>query len=200
MDFAIGKNGFIKGEKVFKELQKFIKDVNIEELEIPFSAVAVDILNHKETVFTSGSITKAIRASVSIPTILKPITVDNMELVDGGVLNPLPIDCFQRQKDDILIAVDLSADIPYKKPNVFGYPDSHNKTYLKIKDLINEKWSKLIKNNHSKKIGYFDLITESIYAMQMKLTQIAVEKYKPDMLFRYPAMQVICLNTIVLRS
>ncbi len=182
MDFAISKNGLIKGEKVFNELKRFIKDANIEDLDIPFSAVAVDILKHKEVVFKSGSIINAIRASVSIPTVLKPIIIDNMELVDGGVLNPLPMSCVDTTNSDVLIAVDLGADIPYQKPASIDYPESHDTAYIKAKEMINEKWSKFFKTNNSKHLGYFDLITESIYAMQMKLTQIAIEKYKPDIL------------------
>lgn len=182
MDFAISKNGLIKGEKVFNQLNRFIEDVNIEELDIPFTVVAVDILKHEEVVFKSGNIINAIRASVSIPTILKPLTINNMELVDGGVLNPLPISCVEIKNSDILIAVNLNSDIPYQKPASFSYQESHDTTYLKAKELINTKWSKFFKNNNSKHLGYFDLITESIYAMQMKLTQHAIEKYKPDIL------------------
>jgi len=106
MDFAISKNGFIKGEKVFNALKKFIRDVNIEELEIPYAAVAVDIKNHKEIVFRSGPLKEAIRASVSIPTVLQPVYYNEVELVDGGVLNPLPINCIHRNDGDLLIAVD----------------------------------------------------------------------------------------------
>ncbi|MBM3435354.1 MAG: phospholipase, partial [Bacteroidetes bacterium] len=62
LDFAIYKNGFIKGEKVFRKLQDFIDDIRIEDLEIPYAAVSVDIKNHSEVIFRSGSLVKAIRA------------------------------------------------------------------------------------------------------------------------------------------
>jgi len=180
MDFAISKNGFIKGEKVFKQIKKYVQDVNIETLEIPYAAVAVDIQNHKEIVFKSGNLVKAIRASISIPTVLKPIENNGVELVDGGVLNPLPLDVVSRKPGDILVAVDLNADIDYFPPEGFSQENNKNKTYDKALEYINEKWSAFFKNGKQKQSGFFDLITQSIFAMQMKLTQIAIEQNNPD--------------------
>lgn len=181
MDFAITKRGFIKGEKVFNRLHEFLLDTDIENLSIPYAAVAVDIKNHKELVFHKGNLIEAIRASVSIPTVLLPQNFRGLDLVDGGLLNPLPLDCITRTKDDIVVAVDLNAKIPYQKSKKITGHNVHETTYLKAKGLINEKWSKFHKEEN-KGIGYFDLITESIYTMQMRLTQFSIEKYKPDIL------------------
>ncbi len=183
-DFAISKNGFIKGEKVFKELKKFLSDKKIEELDIPYSAVAVDIDNLKEVVFKSGDLASAIRASVAVPTILQPTIHDKKVLVDGGVLNPLPIDCVSRKKDDILIVVDLNTDIPYKKPKSIAHSEHHNHTYDKALEFINAKWSEFFKREENHHGGYFNLMTQSIYAMQVKLTQLAIEKHKPDIVIQ----------------
>lgn len=180
MDFAISKNGFIKGEKIFKQIKKYVADRDIESFDIPFAAVAVDIKNHKEVIFRSGNLIKAIRASVSIPTVLTPITKDGIEMVDGGVLNPLPLDVVARKAGDLLIAVDLNADIPYDQPKRFREESNHSKTYEKAKEYINEKWSSFFRNGRLKRSGFFDLITNSIYAMQMKLTQLAIEHHAPD--------------------
>jgi NTE family protein len=180
MDFAISKNGFIKGEKIFKELQKFILDKNIEDLDIPYCAVAVDIKNHKEVVFRSGPLRKAIRASVSIPTVLKPVYHNDMELVDGGVLNPLPVDLVDRQKEDLLVVVDLNADISYPVTISKKITPEQENNYRKTMEFINEKWSVYFKNDKQKHFGFFDLITESLYAMQMKLTQITSQQHQPD--------------------
>ncbi len=162
MDFAISKSGFIKGEKIFKELQKFILDKNIEDLKIPYAAVAVDIKNHKEVVFRSGPLRKAIRASASIPTVLKPLYLNELELIDGGVLNPLPISCIKRNDGDILIVVDLGADIPYPIPKLKKVTVEQENNYRKTMDFINEKWSIYFKNDKPKRTGFFDLITESL--------------------------------------
>lgn len=181
MDFAIHKNGFIKGERVFKEIKKYVSDQDIESLPIPYAAVAVDIKNHKEFVMTSGNLISAIRASVSVPTVLRPIEYQGIELVDGGVLNPLPLDVVFRNPGDILVAVDLNADIPYTPPNGFLREPQHNKTYDKTLAFINEKWSSFFNNEKPQRSGFFDLVTHSLYAMQMKLTQLSIEKHQPDL-------------------
>lgn len=181
MDFAISKNGFIKGEKVFKQIKKYVTNRDIESFDIPFTAIAVDLQNHKEIVFNSGNMIKAIRASVSIPTILQPIEYEGIELVDGGVLNPLPLNAVKRKPGDMLVAVDLSADIPYTPPQGFAIEPHHNGNYDKVLEFVNEKWSAFFNNGKHKRSGFFDLITLSIYAMQMKLTQEAIERYKPDL-------------------
>jgi NTE family protein len=181
MDFAISKKGFIKGEKVFSRLHEFLLDTNIENLGIPYAAVAVDIKNHQEIVFRSGNLIEAIRASVSVPTVLLPQNCTGVELVDGGVLNPLPLDCIARTPNDIVVAVDLNAPTTYQRPKLPKVSSDHESAYLRAKEMINQKWSKFHKEENSS-IGYFDLITESIYTMQMKLTQYSLEKYKPDIL------------------
>jgi len=184
MDFAVSKAGFIKGEKVFKKLQKFILNDNIENLDIPFAAVAVDIIQHKEIVFTSGNLADSIRASVAIPTVLKPFKFNTVDLVDGGVLNPLPLNRVHRNNPDLLVAVDLNADIHYESPENIVRSENGNHTYESALNYINEKWSKYFKNGKNKQIGFFDLVTLSVYAMQVKLTQLAIKENKPDILIQ----------------
>jgi NTE family protein len=182
MDFAVSKNGFIKGEKVFKELKRFISDQNIEDLDRPYAAIAVDLRNHREVIFTKGKLVKAIRASVSIPTVLRPVRYHDIDLVDGGLLNPLPLNSVHRSGSDLLVGVDLNADIPYDFQNYrpMETESGEQTNYDKAIRFINKKWSKYSKAGKDKSIGYFDLITQSIYTMQMKLTQLSIEKHKPD--------------------
>ena len=185
MDFAISKSGFIKGEKIFKKLKPFIGDARIEELPIPYAAVAVDIQNHKEIIFREGPLFEAIRASVAIPTVLRPYNHDGHNLVDGGVSNPLPLDVVKRNENDLLIAIDLNADTPYhflRKSEEEN--ENMHQTYEKALQFINEKWSKYFRNGKPKSIGFFDLVTQSIYAMQMKLTQVAIEQNPPNLLVK----------------
>ena len=83
MDFTVSTNGLLKGEKVIEKMRTFIPDMPIEKMNIPFAAVATDILNEKEVVFRSGSFYEAIRASVAIPTIITPVKYKDTILVDG---------------------------------------------------------------------------------------------------------------------
>ena len=77
IDFTLSGQGFIKGDKVFHKMRELIADANIEDLKIPYTAVAADILNKKEVVFTKGSVLDAIRASIAIPTVFTPVKLEN---------------------------------------------------------------------------------------------------------------------------
>ncbi len=192
MDLTIGHGGLIKGEKIMKVLEEFIGDVAIEDLPMPYSCVAADLNGHKEMVFNKGSLLLAIRASSSIPTVFLPVAYDDMMLVDGGVLNPLPLDLVKRTEGDLLIAVNVNAnityEIPYKKPE----HEDLEKYYGKMRAALNEKWSGVIdhyiekyrngKPRKPKPVNMFDVISESIILAQNKAAGIYIEKYKPDVL------------------
>ena len=113
MDFSVSGQGLLKGDKVFNQLKKIIPDRKIEDLNIPVSVVTTNISQNKEEVIRSGSIYDAIRASCSIPGLVKPFVRNENEFVDGGVLNPLPINALQ-SKDNI-ITVNLNAQPTQKK-------------------------------------------------------------------------------------
>ncbi len=184
MDFAISKRGFIKGEKVFREIKKYIGDVNIEDLTIPYVSIATDIMNHNEIVFTTGSLINAIRASVSIPTIFLPFEIDGIDLIDGGMINPLPLNRVKRQENDILIAVNLNSPVKYIKPES---ETNHHKesVFNNMRKTINKKWSRYFNNNkkqRSKKMGFFDLLTGSFALMQDKISEYTIQQYAPDIL------------------
>lgn len=106
MDFSNPRFGLLKGDKVLSNLQEVFKDRDIESLPITYAAVATDLVNQCELVFRKGSVYNAIRASIAIPAVFKGVAFDDMFLVDGGVLNPLPIN-HVTHKDNIVIAVNL---------------------------------------------------------------------------------------------
>ncbi len=186
LDLTIGHGGLVKGEKIVQVMAGFIGDVSIENLPIPFTAVAVDIKRHQEVIFDKGSLMKAIRASISIPTIFLPVPYNNSLLVDGGVLNPLPLGLVKRHSDDLLVAVNVNSPIPYNPLQLKEESISHANGYSKAREVINQRWSEMI--NRGKKtakpkpleMGMFDLISESINLMQNKLSVISIEKHQPD--------------------
>lgn len=189
-DLTTGAGGLIKGEKIIKVLGDFIGDVNIEDLSIPFACVAADLIGHREVVFDKGSLILALRASSSIPTVFLPVSYDNMLLVDGGVLNPLPLDIVHRNDSDLLIAVNVNANIPYDPPVNKVDQTIQETHYGKMRAALNEKWAGVIhhyvekyrneKETKPKPINMFDVITESINLAQNKAANIYIEKYKPE--------------------
>ena len=110
-DFTLSRDGLVKGNRFIEALKKIIPDMNIEDLPIPFVAMATDITQEKEVRFDSGSLHDAIRATISIPMLFRPLRKDNMVLIDGGILNPLPLGHALRTEGDILIAVDVNAPL-----------------------------------------------------------------------------------------
>lgn len=185
IDFTFSVQGFIKGEKVFKTLEKIIPDQRIEELRIPFAAVTTDIKNKRERVFTSGSMYEAIKASVAIPTVIKPVTIDGVAFIDGGVTNPIPVDHVKRTEGDILVVSNVNAILPYKKSvKQLQREKKESERYNQRIQAFLSDWSKKLPGASSvdKKLGFFDILNESIDLMQDKLTSLLLEKHKPDIL------------------
>ena len=111
MGAMVGRDGLVKGDRFIKELKQIIPVMNIEDLPIPYVAMATDIVCDQEVRFDSGNLYDAIRATISIPMLFRPLRKDGMVLIDGGILNPLPLNQVHRTEGDILIAVDVNAPI-----------------------------------------------------------------------------------------
>ncbi len=189
MDFTLTTQGFVKGDRVFKEIKKFVSKTNIEGLDIPFKAVAVDIHNQREVVFEEGDLFEAIRASVAIPSVLTPVIKDDVELVDGGVMNPLPLNLVEKDNHDLVLAIDLNGKATYKpsKKVTKERQEELDKERSKWIKAINDVFSDFFgSNNKRKKHNYFELINLSFTLMQHKLTEVIINKYEPDVLISIP--------------
>ena len=101
-------SSLVKGQRIIKELEKVVPDQPIENLLIPCTIVASDMQNTEEVLFRSGSLFEAVRASISIPLFFEPVQSGNRLLIDGGILNPLPLHVIERTEGDILVAMDIS--------------------------------------------------------------------------------------------
>ena len=108
IDFSLSLNHFVKGTRIIEAIMEFVPDVNIEDLPIPYCAVATDLKSGREVMFRRGSLFKAIRASISLPSFYEPVKRNDMILIDGGIINPLPLNRVKRQSGDILVGVDVS--------------------------------------------------------------------------------------------
>ncbi|UVE19290.1 patatin-like phospholipase family protein [Pseudomonas sp. LS44] len=101
--------GAIRGEKVFGRIREIVGEIDIENLNIPYTAVATDLTNQQEIWFQEGCLHQAMRASAAIPSLFTPVVQGNRMLVDGGILNPLPIVPVVSSHCDLIIAVNLNA-------------------------------------------------------------------------------------------
>ncbi|RLD66939.1 MAG: phospholipase [Bacteroidetes bacterium] len=187
MDFSISSHGFIKGLKVFNEINKFIGDVLIEDLPIPFTAVATDVNNQKEVIFSKGKLRDAIRASVSIPSVLEPFYLEETILVDGGVLNPLPLDLVNRTKNDLLVAIDLNSMAPSKKmvkPKKSKIQKRKEQNSILKRIEFKEQWERFFPKDKSdkEKLGHLSILDRTYDMMQNKISRHAIQEYQPDIL------------------
>lgn len=109
VDIGFGSLGAIRGEKVFGRIREILGDVRIEDLPISFTAVATDLTNQQEVWFQEGCLHQAMRASAAIPSLFSPVRQGTRVLVDGGLLNPLPIVPVVSSHCDLIMAVNLNA-------------------------------------------------------------------------------------------
>ncbi|MHA8053779.1 patatin-like phospholipase family protein [Aquirufa sp. Wall-65K1] len=188
LDFTLGKHGFVKGERIFEVLSQFINVPQIEDFKIPFTAVAADMNTKKEVWFQSGDLYRALRASIAIPGIFTPVIDGEHVLVDGGVLNPLPLNVVKKQEGELLIAVDLNGDSPF-----FVLPeknDSEDSELLKgIKDWLGKYWVNAAPQDLSALASTKSLSDILFYSYEMtqdKVTEMMLDKYPPDILIEIP--------------
>ena len=107
-DFSLSINHLVKGTKIIDAIKEIVPDMLIEELPLPYCAVATDWENGREVTFRKGSLFGAIRASISLPAYYEPVRINGMVLIDGGIVNPIPLNRVARKKGDLLVGVDVS--------------------------------------------------------------------------------------------
>ncbi len=111
LDRSLPRRGLVEGQKVQEYLTTHLGDKTFEEMKIPLSLVAVDLISGQEVVLNSGSVVDAVRATVSLPGVFAPFRLGDYLLVDGGVLNNLPADVVRGMGANVVIAVDVSTGV-----------------------------------------------------------------------------------------
>ena len=128
LDVVFPKSGLIDGNRISEFIRSNVGEKNIEDLSLPFCAVSTDLATGNEMVIHEGDIIEAVRASISVPGIFTPVRRDGMTLVDGGLVNPVPVSVAREMGADFVIAVDLNYDIIDKKgirKNSASIPRNH---------------------------------------------------------------------------
>ena len=194
LDFTFAKQGFVKGEKLFAKHVEVTGEEKIEDFPIPFTAVATDMRQHREVHFKKGDLYKALRASVSIPGFFIPVVQNGQVLVDGGVLNPLPINLVKKKDDEDteIIAVNLNGkvDPKYDKPRSPDKLEEMQKWFDKIlPDAMKPNRKTKAKSElpaEEESFSLIELMDSSFSFTQDRLTELIIELYKPDHLIEIP--------------
>lgn len=184
MDFNWGKGGLIKGDKVMNRLGHLLGDLNIEDLSIPYTAVAADISNEKEVWLQKGPLLQAMRASISLPLYLMPIELNGRTLIDGGVLNPVPIAPTFGDHSDITLAVNLAGEMTHQiddfadKQIDISEAESEGDTsfHRKVSDYFGSLTAKTSRID----LGMYDIANQAFDAMQSTIARQKLAAYPPD--------------------
>ena len=178
-DITLSSKGFVKGKKVIEKMKEIVPERSIEDLHIPYSAVATDIISGQEKVFTEGNLFNAIRASISIPTFFQPCQIGDDFYVDGGLVNPIPINRVLRNRRDLLVVVNVNADIPHE-PIEESKETRNDSEFLKRIRKIRSKSDRHIPENVKDEIGIFNLNNRSISIMLNQIAALTLKNYKVD--------------------
>lgn len=157
VDLAWSTEGLVKGDRVMGALGELVPDRPIEQLPIPFAAVATDVVTGEEVVLDRGSLYEAIRASISIPSVFRPVRRDGRILVDGAAVNPMPLDRVQRTPGDNLVAVDVSA-----------------------------RYSDAPERRSCTSLNHYQMLHSASEIMQQRITQLMCRLHRPDLLVELP--------------
>lgn len=187
MDFTLSTKGFIKGNKVFAALEKIIPDCDIEDLAIPFHCTAVEVPSGKEHVFIKGSLYSAIRASVSIPTVMQPAKIHGKEYLDGGILNPIPLNLLPKKEvGELTVAVDLNGP---KAAFVSSENDKKDNSFIKLPKWLEDYREKFAnytsnaeKEERTKGMSSLDLLNYSFDLLTDKLSELVIQQHVIDIL------------------
>lgn len=203
-DVRFPTKGFLDGGRINQLISKQMENQLIEKTEIPFAVVSTNLNTGKELVLKKGKIVDAVRASISIPGVFTPFRKRKELLVDGGLVNPVPVNIVKEMGADIVIAVDLNHDLFEKKEerrklkapekSQIQSLDEESNQVQAIK-LLKEKY-KILEESVSQKLNewmpgnddpnIFEIIANSINIMEGKITEINLQLNKPDILLQPP--------------
>ena len=181
LDLAWQSDGLVKGDKVINTLVDLVGDVRIEDLPMPYTAVAADIVSGSEVWLTSGRLFDAIRASISLPLFFTPVRYRDGQLIDGGVLNPVPIAPTFADDTDVTIAVNLGGP-PVEAPGVESDTADSQKSTTAVSRWVDGLLAD-VKRSVGQKVNRnwsaYDVANQAFDAMQSAIARQKLAAYPP---------------------
>ena len=196
MDFSLSRNYLVKGDKVINAIKERVPNVNIQDLPIPFTAIATDLFTGEEVVFREGPLFDAIRASISIPSMFRPVKWKGRTLVDGGMVNTFPLNRVQRTPGDILVGFNVNQ---IDAAQIQGFLDSRaalvkGRDGARLLDRLQsglqeikmdvagrENWIPVGADN-----TYFTILQRSFGIMNCSIAALGIQLCPPDILVDLP--------------
>ena len=191
LDFSFSAEGLFKGERIISVLKELVGEHEIRDLPVNFTAVATDIERQKEIWLSDGPLFDAIRASIAVPTVFTPHEYRGMRLLDGGLLNPVPVMPTLRDRNDLTIAVNLNASnnglprLTAKVTETEELRNSRNPYQQRILDFI-ESLQRGAKKPAYGRLSMLELVSSSFETIQNALSKIKMAASPPDVLIEIP--------------
>jgi NTE family protein len=188
LDLSFSSGGLFKGDRIMDTLREMVGEHAIENLPVSYTAVAVDIDRQREVWFSKGPLFDAIRASIAVPSIFTPHQHQGMTLLDGGLLNPVPIAPTFRDFTDLTIAVNLNADpqpalsAETVEGGIAGEPQDLRTRIMEFLDGIGES----MRASEQSDLTVFELISRSFETMQNAIAGLKLAAYSPDVVINVP--------------
>ncbi len=196
MDFSWRRGGLLRGERVFNQIRQIITATHIEECPLPFGVVATNISTGRELWLTEGDLHQAVRASCSMPGLLPAISYNGYWLVDGGVVNPVPVSLTRALGADIVIAVDLQHDahlmqqelLPINMQNEEGAEPAGWRGYLR------RQLGRFAQRKEEYMPGAMEIMATSIQVLENRIKRIRMANDPPDVLIQPYCPQISTLD------
>jgi len=187
LDFSWQSSGIFKGDKIIDTLRGLIGEISIEDLPIPYTAVAANVAEEKEVWLQSGSLFDAIRASISLPLFFTPHVINGEVLIDGGVLNPVPIAPTFSDKTDFTLAVNLGGEPEMLQQEVIpvSLPTKESNLHEKVVHFIDSLGSS-VKSKMSFNFAAYDIANQAFDAMQSTIARQKLAAYPADITLEIP--------------
>lgn len=191
LDIAFSSEGLFKGDRIVDALTDMTGDRNIEDLSITYTAVATDLERQREVWLTEGSLIDAIRASIAAPTVFTPHPYKGMKLLDGGMLNPVPIAPTFKDMTDMTVAVDLNAarepaGIPADSVSSAATESGETRNYRRrVRQFLDTIQESIVPERKSD-LGLFELLNSSFETMQNAISSVKLATYAPDVIIEIP--------------
>lgn len=181
-DYSLGFDHFVKGERIIEAIMQVVPDMNIQDMPLPFCAIATDWTTGREIVFKRGSLYQAIRASISVPGFFSPVRRDDRILIDGGITNPFPLDRVARHKDDLLVGVNVSGH---------DYAAQHKRRkaieeWKQKNSVLAGLIRKLLPEDIDPNVNYFTLLMQTVSISIAQNARRAILLNPPDVLVDIP--------------
>jgi len=193
LDPVFPRSGLIDGQKVATFLSDYTSHRKIEDLPVRFHAVATELLTGAEAILDSGDVTDAVRASIAVPGVLTPVRLNGRILLEGGLVNPVPVSVVRAMGADVVIGVDVSIDVLENRlarihETTIARPTAAAVRLHEILRAMNSPAATQLDEwmHRAPMPGIVDVLMSAIYVMQAKIARANLERHPPDLLIRPP--------------